>query len=498
MVTIGGTANINFGYDLTSSTSFMLGSTSFSLTAKIAGSNLSLSGDLGSVSVSIGSSSNPASIALTDASGDANSFATVAIATTASSTAWIPFGQVSASTFQLGSTGGQLSATLPIYAGSSSLGSVSVSLNLQTPTQVTITPPQNLQSTLDGSGFDFSQLIGSPSSGIDGFLADLQTSIQSQLEQLPLIGHNLNLSGGIVSDLQTEFLAPLQTALDNLTGSSNLQQTVLNVINACPLLAPGSGSVTVTTDALEMTFEVRGSDSYTTSFNTNLGGLGLNISSRGGVALTLGYDLHLGFELSKTQGFSFIVQPDANGNAFTFTVSAGLTPGTTLQGKLFALNVSAVNETATGNGAGTALNGSLAFNIGSGSMSLSQLTSALASSTVTANLAADVNLLLTADVDPTVPNISTDLSIHFPIVADKSGGIGGDVNGAAAPSVSLDNVTMGFGGFLNNLLGPVVTDISRVLAPVAPILDFLTGDVPGISTLTEMAGIGPVTWADVS
>ena len=501
-VTVGGSANINFGYDLTTSTPFLLGSTNFGLMAQIASSNLTLSADIGSVGVSIGNSSHPASISLTNAASTPNSAASISVTTTVGSNAWIPFSQLTAGTFQLNSTGGLLSATLPIYLGSTLLGNqpLTVSLNLQNPAQPTIILPPNLQSSLDGGGFDFTQLIGA--SGISGFLTDLQNSIQAQLEQLPLIGHDLNLGSGLIADLQSKFLTPLQNAVNSVSPTDpnyfqDLKTAVLNAITtSLGSLLVGSPNVPLpTSDALQMTFEVKGSDSYTTSFNTNLGGLGLNISSQGGVTLNLGYDLHLGFALSKTEGFSFIVQPDSNGNAFTFAVSAGLTPGTKLQAKLFVLNVSATNETTTDNGVGTGINGSLSLNIGSGNMSLGQLASALASATVTASLTADINLHLTADVDPSLPNIQADLSVHFPIF-DTSSGMG-DVGSASQPSVALDNVTLGFGSFLNNIIGPVVNDISKVLAPITPILNFLTGDVPGISTLTEMAGIGPVTWADL-
>src|SRR5262249_33523992 len=150
--------------------------------------------------------------------------------------------------------------------------------------------------------------------------------------------------------LLTSFVTPLQADLTSVNPADHdylqeLQTAAENAINSLgSLLVPGSVNVpTPTSDDLQMTFEVRGSNSYTTSFNANLGGLGLSVSSKGGVALTLGYDLHLGFDFSKTNGFRFIVQPDSNGNAFTFTVSAGLTPGTTLHAKLFFLNVAATN-----------------------------------------------------------------------------------------------------------------------------------------------------------
>ena len=125
-VTVGGTANLDFGYDLTTSAPFLVGATGLALTAQIASTGLTLRGDIGSIGVSIGSSGNPATISLTDG----NSAASVSV-TTADPTAWIPFSQISVGTFEFGS-GGLLSANLPIYVGSASLGSISLSFNLGT------------------------------------------------------------------------------------------------------------------------------------------------------------------------------------------------------------------------------------------------------------------------------------------------------------------------------------------------------------------------------
>ena len=190
--------------------------------------------------------------------------------------------------------------------------------------------------------------------------------------------------------------------------------------------------------AIIVSLEMAGTDSYTTSLNTNLAGLGLNIQTHGGVSVGLGYDVRLGFELSKTQGFLVLLNPDSNGNEFNFQVHAGLNAGTTLQAKLFFLNVSATNETTTDNGVGTALNANLGLSLPTtGGVSVStpsgnqtgltvnQFVSAVAISVTTAqaNAAADINLHLEADVDPNLPNIQADLTIHFPLVSSGSGGI---------------------------------------------------------------------------
>src|SRR5207237_598286 len=143
-----------------------------------------------------------------------------------------------------------------------------------------------------------------------------------------------------------------------------------------------------------------------------------------------------------------------------------LTAGTTLQAKLFFLTVSATNEIATDNGAGTSLTGSLAFGLPSASgnkLTVSQFTAGLVGATVSANLAADVNLHLTAAIDPNLPSIATDLMIHFPIAAGHSGAVGGVIAAVSEPTVAFDNVTLNLGSFFSRIVQPIMTDINQVL-----------------------------------
>ena len=145
------------------------------------------------------------------------------------------------------------------------------------------------------------------------------------------------------ADLSTGATAAIKSLLESTFGS----------------LLPSTPDVNLTPDGTEIdaTFELKGSDTYTVPLNTQLGGLGLNFTTMGAVGLTLGYDMHLGFALNKTSGFSFILDPGSDGNEFDFTASAGLTPGTTLNAQLFFLDSARPNETTTG--PGTGLNASL-------------------------------------------------------------------------------------------------------------------------------------------
>ena len=507
-VTVGGSATLDLAYDLTTSQPYLVGDTGFNLNASIASSDLVLSGDIGSVGVSIGNSTTPASIALTDANGDANSSASI-VMTVATPSTWIPFGQISSSsgTFQFSTTGGLFTATLPIYVntplGSVSPGNLSVAVNLLNPSQSTITLPSNLQSVLDGGGFDFSDVFGA--AGVGSFISNLESSVEKQLQQLPIIG-NIENFGGIFAELQNQFFPSLAATLGGLNTSDanylqELQTAVQNAISSLgTIVVPGWGSVTVTQDSegnlsgLDLSFEVRGTDTYTTSFNTNLGGLGLSVSTQGRVSLALGYDMHLGFEISKTDGVNFLVETDASGKpipSFSFTVTAGLTPGTQLQAKLIVLNVMATDPTT---GPGTNIGGTLAFNLANSvpnlpsdppantfySLPFADLPAALLNSVVSASLSASINLHLVGDIDPTAPGISADLAIQFPL---------GNV-GTEEPTVALNNVTLTFGTFISRIVQPVVNDISGILSPIEPILAFLNGPVPGVSSL-----IGNFTWA---
>jgi hypothetical protein len=240
-------------------------------------------------------------------------------------------------------------------------------------------------------------------------LTNLMTGLVNQLEKLPLIGHDLNLtvSNGFIGELNTDFLTPLINNLTPNVDPNTVNTVITNAINQLASAVPGmvkAHNVTVDTQngTVSATMEVGNTDTYGTSFNANLGGLGLDVTTTGGVQLSLKYDLHLGFELSKTQGFLFLRSPDSNNNDFTFQVSAGLAPNTTLQAKLFFLEVKATNETTTG--PGTGLNASLGISLGAtGTPTLTA--SQLAASAFTADYTAAASPTLTCTLSRTWPII---------------------------------------------------------------------------------------------
>jgi Ca2+-binding RTX toxin-like protein len=485
-VTVGGNAEIDFGYDLTNPGVFLLGSTQFGLTASINATNLSFSASIG---VSVG----PATITLTNGAGTGP--AAVAITTVPPGPGnQIPVTELSTSDFQFSGIDGQFSAQLPLTVFGSSVGTLSVSLNLQNPGDMSVVPPSGLEGILTGADFDPSVLA----SGIEAFLSALETGLENSLGELPLIGKlNLDTSTGVFGALNS-FVASLATT----DLSSGAVDAITNLIKSSlgSLLAPSSTSnpnvsLTPDGDEIDAYFELKGTDSYTTPLNTQLGGLGLNFTTQGGVSLSLGYDIRLGFALNKTTGFSFLLNPDSNGDEFTFTASAGLTPNAQLQAQLFCLDLTATNETTTG--PGTGLNASLGISLpnlnGDNTLSLSQLGSSLFTADYMPNATANIDLLLDADINknPSLPSFSTDLTIKYPLLSGMSVD---DTSAQSNLTVALDNMTLKFGSLFSTILGPIMQDVDGILGPIQPILDFLNGDVPVVSNLSEEVGLGPVKW----
>ena len=259
-------------------------------------------------------------------------------------------------------------------------------------------------------------------------------------------------------------------------------------------------------DEIDAYFEIMGTDQFTVPLDTHLGGLGLTFTSTGGVSLSLTYDMRLGFALNKTTGFSFLLNPDSNGNEFNFTASAKLTPGTSLTAQLFFLDITATNYVSTMDMApGTGLSAMMGISLPDPNsstpmkgdeLSLAQLGSSLfsgvymgvAGSSLTANL--DLALLADINMDPSLPSFSTDLVINYPILSGSS------TSTMSEPSVAFDNITLNFGSLFGKILGPIMQDVNGILGPIGPILDFLNGDVPVVSNLTEALGLGPYKWDD--
>src|SRR5262249_30282483 len=105
---------------------------------------------------------------------------------------------------------------------------------------------------------------------------------------------------------------------------------------------------------------------------------------------------------------------------------------------------------------------------------------------------ADINLTLTGSFNAAfkyqVPSIATDFQMHW----DLGGAFptSGTSSLGAAPTVNFNNVRVSLGQFLSKMVKPLVEDIQQAIGPLAPVLQLLNARVPGISEMSETAGLG--------
>src|SRR5262249_21629103 len=105
-------------------------------------------------------------------------------------------------------------------------------------------------------------------------------------------------------------------------------------------------------------------------------------------------------------------------------------------------------------------------------------------------LGADVNLILSAGFGSGngLPTFLTDFHLGWQFgnasTEEDASTFGGD-----GPDISFTNVRMKLGDFLNNLVGPALHTIDRLIEPLKPVLNILTSPIP---VLSQLAG-HPIT-----
>ncbi len=88
-------------------------------------------------------------------------------------------------------------------------------------------------------------------------------------------------------------------------------------------------------------------------------------------------------------------------------------------------------------------------------------------------------------VDTTYPNFTAQLVVGTAPGSSSPGawtfGVGLDGANSTAPDVSLNNISLDLGDFLNKYLGTIINPLAEVLKPIQPILDFLATPIPIIN-----------------
>ena len=422
-------------------------------------------------------------------------------------------------------TEGRIDVTLPIALAGVEVGDVIAELPDLTDFSTFKLETNGLLNSLATGKLDLNTLL----TGIDLFLAVLQKGLEGDvLKQLPIVGKNLDLggAGSFIKDLREEFLAPLRELVQ--TGPTQIEEAIQKVIydNLNPLgililtdvnsdgvtdFKDVAVSVDINTGELTIDFRIGGTSTFETDFDLGLEAFVFDFKTSGGVELSLGYELQIGFGVNLTEGFYLRVpQNEAD---FKFDLGVNLKDGTTIAADLFLLNVAATNKFLSeandnkdynrdGDKADTfqtGINGEIGFDLvdpnRDGKLLLSELRDVKVAATL--NTSAIVSLNLQAGVgqaDSPLPKISADLFVEWSF--EKGFGAAAGTGESRAPIVSLNNLGLDLGDFMTRAIKPLLENVNEYLKPIRPVLDLMEKELPGISDLSKMVGRGPVTFID--
>ncbi|MEP3831340.1 MAG: LamG-like jellyroll fold domain-containing protein [Rhodopirellula bahusiensis] len=395
---------------------------------------------------------------------------------------------------------GMIYTTLELDApGLSTSGSISIASDLSNFDPVI---HADAASSLFHGPPDLSQLsLNQIVDGLSSFVNGLESGLTSDvLTSLPIIGEGFDLTGSFVGRIRESVITPIEQALVTTSTASeqfrvDLQQTLVDALG----VQPGDVIVTLSDPAatafadMEFAIEVSlsGRDEIVAPFDLGLDALAFEVESNGGVILGMDYDFTLGFGVNATDGFFVSLNDDSATPELNFGVDVSLTPGTELTTRLFALEFTAADNGTTG------LSGDLFFDLidpdnrdGKNRLTFAELSgpggfSSLFDAGISTQARVDMNLM--ADINPSVPSISADLIVDWPISFTKNAGFVGDL-----PVVTLADVSLDVGSFFETVLGPVVSEVNDKIEPVRDVVDLITQEIPGISDLSILAGNGPV------
>lgn len=336
------------------------------------------------------------------------------------------------------------------------------------------------------------------------------TEVQSLLQNavdagqsLPIIGDNIGQAGHILDNLATE----LGDALGNLDDSllePAVQQLLLGVLHggALNILGDHDGDGDIDADDVDVQITHNGDEcaieigmrltrdfasidlGVDAKFDLGLPALPFSIGTTGGLTAAIGFDWpDFRFTLDSNEGIIFDLSPTTD---LTINVTAGLQDGTELTADIGFLHAKVTDGVMLEDNSETSfLKSELAVGIDVG-LGFEQDGSFLVDLNFDAT--ADVALHVNAMIDQDFPSISGDFLMHWDgFEADD-----------AAPTVEMRNITVDVGGYISDVLSPIVDVIQKVTEPVKPIVDFVTEPIPVLSDLANLIGLGDVTLLSLS
>ncbi|MBE3131920.1 MAG: hypothetical protein IMZ55_00460, partial [Acidobacteria bacterium] len=370
---------------------------------------------------------------------------------------------------------------------------------------------------------DLTASLESLVAGWSGMLMLLEQALAGEVMgvKLPLIGDKLMEASVFIRYLRENVVSAIEGAPEK--SATVIRQKLFDALGPGGLdwllEYDGAGGITLNdvgmiANAQEVRFDVHlGSDllEFTLPLGLDLGVPWLGLDVNGLVQARVGFEMDLGFGVSRADGVYFDVSPEDDLRVF-FEVDV---PVLEAQGQLGFLQIDLARlgredltdaqleasgvdladpATRATTGAVNAFRGGFAIALtdpgGDGRLTLAELASAPAfGSIVSARLLADasihLDILASFSGSRAFPSIGSELHIYWSF---------GDTTDyeLLPPVIDFTNVRLNMGEFFSDLLGPILGTIDDIIDPVRPILDVLTAPIPVISDLA-----GDVSLADL-
>jgi Ca2+-binding RTX toxin-like protein len=304
------------------------------------------------------------------------------------------------------------------------------------------------------------------------------------LSKLPLIGDSLTDAGGFMDDIRNDVIQPLQDVLGSASALvpqlvDDLRDAMEEALHNAGFL-PASSHIQIfvdgvledlasITDADEILFDVTiEKDIPLASFNADFGIPVLGFTASDPITIVLSPQLHLGFGLSKEDGFFLQFDP---GSDLSIDLTVALPD--MLTGRLGFLTVEATRPL----GHGPELAGLFDVNVADGRVTFAELPSLQLDFDFGATVDVDLHLVLGFANDPgSFPSVSADFQLDWLFNTNLPGGYTNAI-------IELHEISLNLGSFLTDTVKPIFETISDILAPVQPIIDVMTDPLPVLSDL---------------
>ncbi len=370
---------------------------------------------------------------------------------------------------------------------------------------------ERLSSLFSELDFDLLTILA----GIETFLGTLSVQLTDNLNDVPLVGGGLEDVGELIERLNDRIVTPIREQIQNIGGTLdevnfNLDRELtlaLQDLGFIPTVDAGGDPIDASGDHIEIVLDQRTLEIRThlareftlldVDFESNFGPLPLSAS--GGVTASLLLGLNLGVGVSRDNGFYLITSDQQE---ITATISAGITPETSLEMDLFILNISASDDVETpeeilagvdplSDQEQTRASANLAIDWPANpTLSIADVFS---TATIAGGGGVNIDLDVRARTGFDLAEVSAELQAGWNFTFNTDTGFeNGDLY------FSLNDIQLNLGEFLGKTIAPTIRKLDEVIGPVRDVVDLLTTPIPGVSDLAVLAGADPITLLDLA